>query len=107
MGKKWPHICNEGISDKLSVQSYNKTLLSMIKAYFDVKLVGIKFCFVLFCFLGLHLWHMEVPRPGVKSELQLPAYATATAMWDLSHACDLHHSSQECQILNPLSEARD
>ena len=27
---------------------------------------------------------MEVPRLGVKSELQLPAYTTATAMWDLS-----------------------
>ena len=26
------------------------------------------FCFV-FCFLGPYLWHMEVPRPGVKSEL--------------------------------------
>ena len=25
------------------------------------------------CFLGLYPWHMEVPRPGVKSELQLPA----------------------------------
>ena len=23
------------------------------------------------CFLGLYLWHMEVPRPGVKSQLQL------------------------------------
>ena len=29
------------------------------------------FCFVLFCFLGLHLWHMEVPRLGVKLEVQL------------------------------------
>ena len=27
--------------------------------------------------LGLHLWHMEVPRLEVESELQLPAYATA------------------------------
>ena len=26
-------------------------------------------CFVLFCFLGLHPWHMEVPRLGVKLEL--------------------------------------
>ena len=34
---------------------------------------------VCFCFfLGLHLQHMEVPRLGVESELQLPAYATAT-----------------------------
>ena len=34
------------------------------------------------CFLGLYLWHMEAPRPGVKSELQLLAYTTATATPD-------------------------
>ena len=50
---------------------------------------------------------MEIPRPGVKSELQLPSYATATATWDSSHVFDLHHSSQQCCILNLLSEARD
>ena len=50
---------------------------------------------------------MEVPRPGVESELQLLAYATATATSDLSCVCDLHHSSWQCWILNPLSEARD
>ena len=58
-------------------------------------------------FLGPHLGHMEMPRLGVDSELQLPAYTTATAMLDLSHICDLHHSSRQCWILNPLSEARD
>ena len=50
---------------------------------------------------------MEVPRLGADSELQLPAYARATAMQDPSHVCDLHLSSLQCQILNPLSEARD
>ena len=50
---------------------------------------------------------MEVPRLGIKSELQLPAYTTATAMWDPSYVCDLPHSSQQRQILNPLSEAKD
>ena len=40
--------------------------------------------FVCFCFLGPHLHHMEVPRLGVTSELQLPAYTTETARWDLS-----------------------
>ena len=35
------------------------------------------------------------------------ATATATAMLDLSHVSDLHHSSGQCWILNPLSEARD
>ena len=50
---------------------------------------------------------MEIPRLGVESELQLLAYATATATWDLSHVCDLCHSSKQHQILNPLSKARD
>ena len=50
---------------------------------------------------------MEVPGLGVKSELQLPACTTATAMQNLSRICNLHHSSWQCQILNPLSEARD
>ena len=61
-----------------------------------------------FClFLGLQVQHMEVSRLGVKSELQLPAYTTATATLDLSRLCDLHCSSQQCRILNPLNEARD
>ena len=51
--------------------------------------------------------HMEVPRLGVESELQLPACATAIAMQDLSFVCDLHQSSWHRQILNPLSKARD
>ena len=48
--------------------------------------VGVFIVFLLFTFfffLGQHLWHMEVPRLEVESELQLPAYATATAMPDL------------------------
>ena len=54
--------------------------------------------------LGLHPWHMEVLRLGVKSELQLPAYTTAT---DLSCICDLQHSSWQHQILDPLRKVRD
>jgi len=34
-------------------------------------------------------------------------HGTAMATWDLSHVCDLPHSSQQHQILNPLGEARD
>ena len=60
-----------------------------------------------FCFLGPHPWHMEVSRLGVELELQLPTYTTATATWELSHICDLHHSSQQHRILNPPSKARD
>ena len=43
-------------------------------------------------FLGQHLWHMEVPRVGVSIGVT---------------AAGLHHSSQQCWIRNPLSEARD
>ena len=50
-------------------------------------------------FLGPHLQHRQVPRLGVESELQLPAYTTATAMPDLSCICDLHHNSQHAGSL--------
>ena len=50
---------------------------------------------------------MEVPRLGVESELQLPAYATGAATQNPSHVCDIQHSSAQRQILNPLSKARD
>ena len=67
------------------------------------------FLFFFFLFLGPHLWHMEVPRLGVKSKLQPPAYTTATPPPGRSCVCDLclHHSSWQQRILNPLSEARD
>ena len=64
-------------------------------------------CFLIFCFLGPHPWHVEVPRLGVKSEQQPPVYTTATATRDTSHVCNPSHSSLQRRILNPLSEARD
>jgi len=50
---------------------------------------------------------MEVPRLEAESELQLLAYTTAIATQDPIHICNLHHSSWQLQILNPLSEARN
>ena len=49
-----------------------------------------------FYFLSIYihiLQHMEAPRLGLKLELQLRACTTATAMRNLSHFCNLHHSS--------------
>ena len=40
--------------------------------------------FRFFFFLWMHPWHMKFPRPGFESELQLLAYATATAALDPS-----------------------
>ena len=47
--------------------------------------VHLLFCFLFCLFLRPHLRPMEVPRPGVESELQLPVYTTATATLDPSH----------------------
>ena len=58
-------------------------------------------------FLGPHPWHMEVLELGVESELQLLIHTTVTAMPDLSHVCNLHHSSRQCWILISLSKGRD
>ena len=58
-------------------------------------------CVYVCVFLGLHPRHVEVPRLGGR------IYPTAAAMPDLSLICNLHHSSQHHQTLNPLREATD
>ena len=71
-------------------------------------LFTLSFFFLVFLpFLGPLLRHMEVRRLGVGSELYPLAYATAIPVPNLSSLCDLHHSSQQRQILNRLSKARD
>ena len=67
--------------------------------------------FIIFLFLGPHAWHMEVPKLGVQSELELPATATATATRvrasSVTYTIVHSNSPRQHQILNPLSEARD
>ena len=74
----------------------------------QVPLYFLNFFFLSFLqLLGPLLRQMEVPGLGVESELQLPAYARAIATQDLSHVCDLHHSSRQRRNLDPLSKAED
>ena len=91
--------------------SFALTLASHLLFYFWIYMVPISssssFIYLFFCFLGLHQQHMEVPRLGVESELLLPAYITAAATQNPSCICNLHHSSRQHRILNPLREARD
>ena len=67
-------------------------------------------CFFV-CFLFLSFRAAPATYIGSQARAQigakLQADTTATATPDLSHICDLHHSSQQRQILNPLSKARD
>ena len=71
------------------------------------QIMWLSFELFIFFFLRLYLWYMEVPGLGIESDLQLQAYITATATLDPSCICDLCCSLWQCQILNPLSEARD
>ena len=89
-----PHWCPDHCSDNIrSLTHWSTRELQSYNFYI--------------CILGPHPWHMEVPRLGIYLELQLPAYVTATAMQNPSHACKLHHSSWQHWILNPVKEARD
>ena len=65
------------------------------------------FYLLFFAFSGLHLQHMKVLRLGVKMELHLLAYATATATEDPNSICNLYHRSLQCWILNQQGKARD
>ena len=60
--------------------------------YMSNSTVNKLFSFFPFFFLGLQVWHVQVPKLGVKLELQLPACTTG---------------SWQSWILEPLSEARD
>ena len=82
--------------------------LCSLKLEFHIKFTCHRILLLCFSFLiGPYLWHKEVSTLGVESELQLPAYATATATGDPSCFCYLCCSSRQCQILNPLSEVGD
>ena len=101
-----PYCCEVGrcVSPTWQVEKLKLALWSWEWKQCSLKLRGLHFFFFFFFFglfvlLGPHSWHMEVPRLG--------AYTTATATPDLSRVCDLHHSSQQHWLLNPLSEARD
>ena len=66
------------------------------------------FCFALFCFCLLRVAPLVYGSSLAKGEIRAAvvlACATATPTQDLSCICNLHQSSQQCQILNPLSEA--
>ena len=79
----------------VSVPHQRKLLAKQKQNRQEIELISSGFIIItiIFFFLETYLQHMEVLRLEVKSELQLPAYAIAIAMLDLSYICNLHHSS--------------
>ena len=76
-----PHPMGPGKALALWVSSLDNCHLCIAPPFFSFLVFW--FVFVFF-FLTAHLKHMEVPRLGVQSELQLPSCTTATAVPDLS-----------------------
>ena len=54
-------------------------------------------------------WAALVAYGGSQARCQIGAvaYARATATQDPSRVCDLHHSSRQRRIINPLSKGGD
>ena len=78
-------------------------LYTLYSFYILLNTIYIFFCFI----LGPYPQHIEVPKLGVESELQLPAYTATIATPDPSCIWDLYPRSWQCWILNLLSEARN
>ena len=75
-----------------------------------------RWALISFAFLFVFLFFRAEPAPSAYGSSQArgriragaaQAYTTATATPDLSCVCNLHYSSGQHGILNPLSEARD
>ena len=103
----FPYCSGESTNKQRDFYFYINFCVSAMRRMLKMVQLFSFFLFFLFCFLGPHLRHMEVPRLEVELELLPPAYTTATATPDPSHVCELHHSSRQHRILNPLSGARD
>ena len=61
----WWNTARTFLGERTSLISYACPL----KDFFHYKPKLRNYLFLLLFFLGLHPWHREVPRPGVKSQL--------------------------------------
>ena len=78
------HQCHYAMRNLLRVWFFQQ-LWTFIHVYmYKIYVLCVCVCVCVCCFLGTHLWHMEVPRLAVELELQQPAYTKATAMWILA-----------------------
>ena len=74
----------------------------------------ILFCFILFIYFGLFAFSRAAlsayggsQAGGLIGVVAVGLRHSPTATWDPSPICNLHHSSRQCWILNPLGKARD
>ena len=97
----------EGLGRKYGPQCPGGCSQSLLSGAEHQRFVGTswkcRFLFMYLCFLGLHSRNMAVPKLGVK--LELPhSHSNSGSEPHLRRLCC---RSQQRQILNPLSKARD
>ena len=93
------------------------SIIKLLKVIESLKITpnldsSIFFCLLVFCFFIFLIFRATLAAYGSSQARGLIGAAawvttTATAMPDLSWVCNLHLSSRQCRILNPLSEVRD
>ena len=97
--------CSLCIFSKDSIPRKYNTILGLY--FMSLWYTNFFFFFFFFAFQGHTHSILEVPRPRVRLDLQVLAYTTAIAIQGPSHVWDLHRSSWQHQISDPLSEVRD
>ena len=65
------------------------------------------FLFFVFCFFRAAFMAYGGSQARGHIGAAVPAYATDATTRDPSHVCNLYRTSWQCQILNPLNEARN
>ena len=94
-----------GVPGQMTSSLQSEFLLCKMRVITEPPLALFVFRFVLFFAFRAQLvaYGSAQARGGIGAQL----LATATATQDVSHNCNLHHSSWQRQIPDPLSESRD
>ena len=98
--KAWRLWQNAAVTLKPLSSEQTRVMLQLF--YFTNLFYFISFLFLLFMAAPTAYGHSQARGPMGVTAAGLP-----TATQDLSCVCDLHHSSLQQQIFNPLREARD
>ena len=96
---------------RLKAASDGFSFISFIHAFMKPRFLFVCLFWFFWGFFLCLFMATSVPYGGSQARGQIraatEAYTTALATSDPSCLCDLHHSLQQYQFLNPLNEARD
>ena len=79
---------------------------SKVDTWLFILFIYLFICFY-FYFLLFRATLVAYGGSQARGRVRATAFATATTTQDPSCVCNLHHSSRQCQILNPPSKARN